>query len=268
MYVFLDLDGTLIGPSGWISDAVWSAIDAARDAGFKLAVCTGRPRGGVSQRAARRIDPDGPHIFENGALIAPADGDPWVAQSLDLSDLEILVRQTQHTDAVLEFYTPAGIFVSAYNEDCREHERVLEIAVHEADLSQVIREHQVVRAHWIMRPETVDRTLDLTLNASETGVASSPVLPQNIFASITRKGVSKGSAARWVAENAAIPVKDSAAIGDSTGDLPVLELVGRPFVMADSPPELTTRFEVVPDVTRDGAAVALKRLLDSLVTLS
>jgi hydroxymethylpyrimidine pyrophosphatase-like HAD family hydrolase len=46
--VILDLDGTMIGQSGQVSQAVWAAVERAREDGIKLALCTGRPNLGVA----------------------------------------------------------------------------------------------------------------------------------------------------------------------------------------------------------------------------
>lgn len=260
MRIFLDLDGTLIGPSGSVSEPVWRAIDDAREAGARMSVCTGRPGAGVALRVARRVDPLGPHIFENGALITPANGEPLQVAALAVADLEKLVEKSKSTPAVLELYTAHGIFVSRYNEDCRSHEEVLDIDVVERNLGEVIREFDVARAHWIMRPETLETTLDLDLAESEVGVASSPVLPTNVFASITRKGVSKGSAARWIIENFGDDPAQTAAVGDAPSDRAVLDAVARPFVMANSPPEMHGDYQVIGHVNEDGVIEAFERM--------
>ncbi len=257
MRIFLDLDGTLIGPSGAVSEPVWEAIDEARQAGVEMSVCTGRPGAGVAMRIAERIDPHGAHIFENGAMITPAVGDPLKVEALEISDLERLVDHAAHTPAVLELYSADGIFVNRYNADCTLHEEVLDIEVIEADLSDVIQHHDIARAHWIMRPETVDQTLAIELGACEVGIASSPVLPENIFASITRRGVSKGSAARWIIDHFGHEPDATAAVGDAPSDRSVLDAVAHPFVMANAPAEMHADYTVIGLVEEDGVIEAL-----------
>ena len=261
MILFLDLDGTVIGSNG-VSDAVWSSIARARIRGAQLAVCTGRPRGGVSQRIAQHMSPTGPHIFESGGMVAPATGDPLYTAPMHPGDLERLILHSESTPAVLELYTPNGVFVSTYNADCQEHERVLEIKVHEADLRQIANVETVVRAHWIMRPETVDQVLSLELPHSHKAVASSPVLPENVFCSVTAEGDDKGSAARWVADLLGIQVVDTWAVGDSIGDLPILQVVGTGLVMAEAPEALRQQFQVLPSVNEDGVISAIDAFVD------
>ena len=45
--LFVDLDGTLVGPAG-VHERVWGPLAEARAAGVRLAVCTGRPGRGIA----------------------------------------------------------------------------------------------------------------------------------------------------------------------------------------------------------------------------
>ncbi len=260
MLIFLDLDGTVIGPNG-MTPAVGAAIDVARRAGFLLSVCTGRPRGGVAQEIARRMG-EGPHIFDNGAMVASADGKPQAVERLTPEDALRLARHSKTAAAVLEFYTPAGVFVSRDNADCQEHARVLQITVTEADLEVIAATHEVMRAHWIMRPENSAEALLLELDDVEVGLASSPVLVGYLFASVTRYGVSKGSAAARVADVHGRSLSDCWAVGDAEGDRPVLDVVGHPRVMGNSPASLLEDFMAIGDVEDDAVAQLLNSLVD------
>lgn len=264
MLIFLDLDGTVIGSNG-VSPAVSAAIDAARDAGLRLVVCTGRPRAGIALEVAHRFGA-GPHIFESGALIAPASGRPLHVDRLPSAALKSLAAHTAHTRAVLEFYTPEGIFVSQLNADCEEHARVIGVEAHQADLATIADTVPVMRAHWIMRPDSRDEALSLVHADVEVGEASSPVLPGFLFASITKKGVSKGTAAARVAAIAGFTLDDCWAVGDAEGDRPVLEVVGHPRVMANAPAALKNDFPTIESVEHDGVAHLLHALLKQVQT--
>lgn len=257
--VFLDLDGTVIGSNG-VSERTWSACEALRPT-HHLVVCTGRTGSGVALEIAKRLAPEGVHIFENGGFICRATGDVLFESALDPQDIETMISHAEGVDATLEFYTAAGVFSNRQHPDCDEHARVLEIEVLAADLREVARNHRVIRAHWIMRPEGVDAALDFELQNSERGVASSPVLPLNVFASVTAKGVSKGSAAKWVAENLNVPLEKTWAVGDAESDRPVLEVVAHPRVMGDSPASLLRDFERLGMVDDNGLAAFLETLM-------
>ena len=70
--VFIDVDGTLVGSSREVTPAVWAAVDRARAHGLRLALCSGRPAFGATREFARRIAPDGWHIYQNGASVVSA----------------------------------------------------------------------------------------------------------------------------------------------------------------------------------------------------
>jgi len=250
-HVFLDLDGTLVGTSGDVLDSVWRAVEAL-EGWVGLSVCTGRPRAGVAQRIAARLDPDGLHIFENGGLVGPAHGEPVRVSELPVRDCDAMIEAASRIDAVLELYTPSGVFVSRFDDDCRAHALALDIDVAQANLAQVRRSHRVVRAHWIMREPALAAVLAIELHDSAIGVASSPVMPGLIFGSVTRRDTSKGTAAALVAELMGFELADAAAVGDAVGDLPLLKAVGHPFVVANAPAELRERYEVLGDVDGDG----------------
>lgn len=258
-HIFFDLDGTLIGSSGDVKDEVWRALEAVRAAGVGFSVCTGRPRAGVAQRVARKLAPDGLHIFENGGMITPADGDPLAVSALDEADLRRLAKRAYDFGATIEFYTTEGIFTSKLDADCAEHARAIDIEVEERDLYEVIDEIPVVRAHWIVREHLIPSIVTVMFDNAEMGLASSPVLPGMHFGSVTRKGTSKGSAAANVAERLGFDLADAIGIGDAPGDEPLLRVVGHPFVVDNAPPELRFRYEVLGDVDEAGVLPLLER---------
>ena len=79
--------------------------------------------------------------------------------------------------------------------------------------------------------------------------------------SITAKDVSKGSAVRALIESQRFKAENVMAVGDSVGDLPMLEAVGHPVVMAEAPSELRERFFTVGGVDDCGVVEALKRAM-------
>lgn len=258
-HLFLDLDGTLVGSSGDVRDDVWEALEPLRGH-VGISVCTGRTRAGVAQRIAARLDDVGLHIFENGGLIAPAAGEPLFVSELPAPDLARIIEASRRIDATVELYTADGIFVSRLSDDCRAHARALDIEIVEADLERVAREHAVIRAHWIMRENTVPAVLDIPLTDCELGLASSPVLPDLVFASVTRRGTSKGHAAAIVAEAADFQLADAVGIGDAIGDLPLLEAVGHPFIVENASLELIERYTALGHVDSDGIVPLLLRM--------
>lgn len=261
--VVLDLDGTLIGASGKVEPCIHDAVDRVLNAGIRLALCTGRPGFGVALRVAERIGPSNPHIFQNGAQIAYPDGEILQVSALREADTRALIDLARDIGYVLELYTPTALYVERSTDISEKHARMLGATALVRDLREVAETEPVVRAQWVVSDEQLPALQRTELPGTEQSRATSPALPGAHFVSVTRSGISKGSAVRELAGAMRVPLERIMAVGDSVGDLPMLDIVGRPVAMANAEPQLLERFETVPSVEQCGGAEALLRALES-----
>ncbi len=255
--VILDLDGVVIGASGQVIASVWEAAEAARDAGVKIAVCTGRPGLGVALRAARRLGPNVPHVFQSGAHIAFPDGETLMASSLREAAALKLVQHARELGLVLELYTPNHMYVERRTLMSETHAKMIGVPALVRDLAEVAQSEPVIRAQWVLTPDQEAQALALRVPDVQVSRATSPAQPGTAFVSLTRKGVSKGSAVLTLCKHLRVPVEKVMAVGDSTGDLPMLELVGYPIVVGNAEPTLLERFPSVVDAESGGVVQAL-----------
>ncbi len=255
----LDLDGTVIGKTGQVEACVWEAAERARAAGIRLAVCTARPGFGVAARVAERLDPDTPHIFQNGAQITYLDGDTLQVAALKEASTATLIHAARRLNVVLELYTTSSLYVERRTELSEAHAKMIGVHAIVRDLAEVAASEPVVRAQWVVPPERLDDVLAVEAEEAHAHVATSPAQPGTYFVSVTRPGVDKGSAVALLASRLEIDLRNVMGVGDSPGDLPLLERVGHPRVMASGDPELTARWPdaVVPGVDACGAGEAL-----------
>ncbi len=261
--VVLDLDGTVIGADAQVRNCVWEAVSRAREAGMKVAICTGRPAFGVAQRIAERIGPDNPHVFQSGAHIGYPDGRTIEVTALKESAILALVRLARDSGAVLELYTPSDLFVGKRTELSERHAKLLGVTAIVRDLEDVARNEPVVRAQWVTQFGQHEALLASTPPGISTATATSPALPGIAFVNLTRAGTSKASAVKLVAKHLRVPLKDIMAVGDSENDVPMLEVVGHSRVMANAAPAVLARFDrVVPSVEECGAAEAIDEALE------
>jgi len=257
--VILDLDGTLIGASGQVEACVWQAAERAREAGVRLAVCTGRPGFGIAARVARRLDPDTPHIFQNGAQVTYLDGDTLQVSALREQATLHLVRRARNLNVVLELYTPDAMYVEPRTDISEAHAKMIGVNAIVRDLAEVAGSEPVVRAQWVVQPDRLQTVLDVEVERVHANIATSPALPDTYFVSLTRAGVDKGSAVRLLTERLEVDPAHVMAIGDSPGDLSMLEAVGVPRVMASGDADVVARWpdNTLPGVEACGAAEAL-----------
>lgn len=260
--VIVDLDGTMIGSSGTVQECVWQAVEKAKAAGVKAAVCTGRPCGGGSQKVAQRLGPNNPHIFHSGAVVSYPDGRPLSVQALPGAVAEQVIAFSREHNLVLELYTPAEMFVERKTPLSEAHAKMIAMNAVVRDLKSVSASEPIVRAQWVVTSAQLGITEALKLNNIQISRASSPVLKDTYFISITQAGVSKGSAVEYLAKHLKMSLANIMAVGDSRGDLPMLERVGHPVVMANSEAELLARYPTkVGDVENCGAAAAFELAL-------
>lgn len=260
--VVLDLDGTIIGSDGEVRECVWSAVAALQKAGVKLAACTGRPAAGVGLKVARRLGPRNAHVFQSGALVSDPAGDTLHVAALREATVLQLVEHARDLNLSLELYTPTSLFVERKTPIIEAHVRTIGVTPLVRDLREVARIEPVVRGQWLVTHEQRGHVEGLSLRNTQISAATSPALPETAFVSVTREGVSKGSALKILADSMNVDLRNVMAIGDSEGDLPMLELVGHPLVMKDSPEAMRGRFRTLTaGVDECGAVEALELAL-------
>lgn len=260
--VVVDLDGSMIGQSGQVLPCVWQGVEKLQAAGVKLAVCTGRPNSGLALKIAERIGPRNPHVFNSGALVTYVDGDTSHVAALREASVADLVRHARQLGYVLEIYTPGGMYIERNNSQSEQHANMLGVKFQVRDLMEVIQDEPVVRAQWMLPVENRADVEAIEAPDVELSFATSPGMPGTAFISVTRAGTDKGSAIRHLCETMRIPLQDVMAIGDSEGDLPMLELVGHPVIMGNASDELKNRFEAVAgDVENCGILAAFEEAL-------
>lgn len=260
--VLLDLDGTVVGASGDVKPCVWEAVDKALQAGMILAACTGRPCSGVAQKVAARLGPKNPHIFHSGAIISYPSGETHKAFALREANTRRLVEAARDSGLALELYTPSAVYVERKTPLSEAHAKMLGVTAIIRNFTDVLENEPVVRAQWVVSDEQVDQALRLELDGIEASGAVSPALPGVNFVSLTQRGVSKGSAAKQLCRFLEIDPQRVMAIGDSSGDLSMLEAVGHPRVMGNASQALRQRFTTLPEVEACGVAEAIHFALE------
>lgn len=259
--VVLDIDGTLIGASGKVLDCIWEAAAEATEAGVKLAVCTGRPAFGKAQKIAQRLGPNNPHVFQSGAHVGYCDGRTVKVAALKEEDTRAMIEASRQAGAVLELYTPNSLYVERTTSLSERHAQMIGVTAIVRDLEEVAANEPVVRAQWVVPVADGERVAAKAPTGVQLSHAVSPALPDIAFISATREGVSKASAVKVLAEQLRLELPRIMAVGDSAGDLAMLEEVGHPRVMANSSPELLALFPAVGHVDECGAAQALQEAI-------
>ena len=254
--VCIDVDGTLVGTSGTVTDVVWRAAAAARARGVRLAICSGRPAFGVTRSFAERLDADGWHVFQNGASVMNLASGETRSRAIAPPLVSALIARSRALARQLELYTDATYAVEVDTPRARAHAALLGVPFTRRDLDSL--HEPVVRAQWLASHDEAELVLTEPHEGLLLSHSLSPVMPDTSFVNVTPEGVDKASAVRLVAEAYGIPLDRVMMVGDSANDISTMRIVGMAVAMGNAEPAVrrvaTTH---VATVDADGLVEAL-----------
>jgi len=258
--ISLDVDGTLVGASGTVLPDVWTMAERVRAAGIRLAICSGRPAFGATLAMAERLDPDGWHVFQNGASIVHLPSGQTMSTPLLPGTIELLVERARGTRRIFELYTDSAYAVESTDPIAREHASVLGVPFAVRSFDSL--EGPVVRAQWLLSPDEVEPTLRESYPGLEVATSTSPLLPETTCVMITKAGVSKASALRAIAGKYGVSLAEVMHVGDGHNDIEAMAEVGASVAMGNAPAEVrdAARFQV-GNVDQGGLIEALEMAL-------
>jgi Cof subfamily protein (haloacid dehalogenase superfamily) len=265
--VLIDVDGTLFGPLG-VPQCAWEAAARARAAGLHLSICTGRPGRGFALEYAERLDPEGFHIFESGAVIVSGQREIVKVSALPLVYYQKLLELSRTHSIPFEVYTAeGGFFRENDHPDLLAHERMLGFEAELCNLDMV--PGKIIRVQFVARPSPVWQTVrKAVLAMPEVAIheATSPGILGVSFSSVTAAGVSKRAAAEWVAAQLGLDLSQCAMVGDGENDLELIRAAHLGIAMGNAPEQVKQAADwVVPPVEECGLEQALDMLRSGLV---
>ncbi|GIW24250.1 HAD hydrolase family protein [Meiothermus sp.] len=259
--IALDLDGTFYaGRTLGIPDSAWAAIEKGRAAGLKFAVCTGRPQGGHGLAYARRLEPEGPHIFNDGASICDAWGNPLHAEPLPrLQEIVAVARKYR-----LPFDLMGALGGRYYEADLMPPELLthIEITGVEARSARFEEVRETLVRLWFVVPDLgLWEAVKPDLALPEVDLAEY-LSPREVITGVIKKGVTKLSGLRWLAEYYGISLEEMAMIGDSHNDLEAIREAGLGIAMGNAVEEILAVADYVTGHVREhGFAQAIEYVL-------
>lgn len=264
--VLIDVDGTLYGPNG-VPQCAWDAAHLATAKGLHLGVCTGRPGRGFALEYAKNLDQKGLHIFESGAVVVSGSGELVMSRALPTLSYQFLLELSRSYEVPFEVYTAEGGFYRETDHpDLLAHERMIGFEAEVIDLSEVPGE--IIRAQFVPRPTpgwAATRAAVIERSDVDLHEATSPGIPGVGFNSVTAAGVSKRSAALWVANHYGYDLSHTAMIGDGENDLELIRAAGLGVAMGNAPDSVKASAEwVVARVEDCGLAEALNRISEGV----
>ncbi len=234
--ICVDVDGTLVGTSNTVLPAVWSAAERVRNRGVRLAISSGRPGFGVTAEYAARLDPQGWHIFQNGASVVHLPDRTSRSARLAPEVLASLIARARETGRALELYGDTDYAVESTGDLARDHAGLLGVPFSPRPYEAIA--WPVVRAQWVLTRADAALVLREPHPGLEVSSSTSPVMPEATFVNFTPLGVSKASGVRTVAAAYDLPLADVMFVGDADNDAAALRVVGFPVAMGNAEPEV------------------------------
>ncbi|MEP6619340.1 MAG: HAD-IIB family hydrolase [bacterium] len=230
--ICIDVDGTLVGSSGIVSDEIWMAAAQARARGVRLAVCSGRPGFGLARDFAARLDNDGWHVFQNGASVVNLLDDTTRSEVIPPAIVTQLVSTARANGWVLELYTDMDFVVEVDSDRTRRHAELLGVPFRKRDLESLL--EPVVRAQWLAPHGDVADIMAHPVDGLTMLGSLSPVMADTTFVNMTVAGVDKALAIGVVARAYDIPLAHVMMVGDGANDVSALRMAGAAVAMGNA----------------------------------
>jgi Cof subfamily protein (haloacid dehalogenase superfamily) len=293
--IAIDMDGTLLGSNGRVSERNLAALRLAHEQGVEVVIATGRrhsyamgPLRGAGLCAANAL------ISSNGTVIRSVGAELVHRSHMPIETARWLC---EHARA---FRSTMVMTFDAVDEDGEERQGALVCeADHELDAN--INRWMQANARYLLHVERLEDALESdapiqmmlcgTVERMREAEAALTAYPQVAapgaeataetritlhrteypeqdlsILDILPAGISKASALEKVAALRGLKSDEIMAIGDNWNDVPMLEFAGHPVVMDNAPEELRDRaaaegWEVAPSNDEDGVAVVIEAAL-------
>ncbi len=267
--VAVDMDGTLLGGDGRVSERTMRAVAAAERAGVEVVVATGR-RHGYAMRQLRGLGwkEEGVLVSSNGAVVRTVGSRLLRRRHMEVGAAREMcghlgefrnalvvtfdrvgadgedARGSLVVEDLEELHGSIGKWMVA-NEPYLEHVRPVEraFAGGDAPIQMMLcgtvermrrAEARLRELPWVSGVEEVRGAGDCRIALHRTEYPERDLSLLDILPA----GCSKGVAMAEVAAKRGVAVREVMAVGDNWNDLPMLEWAGVPVLMGNAPEEL------------------------------
>ena len=254
----LDLDGTVLNPEKEIRPGVVNAIAAARKHGVKVVLCTGRARRSMI-RFYEQLGLDEPFACYAGARVESREGVLYERTVPAECASEIVEWAHQHEATVFAYIGDDYV----YERDNAHTSGYAAFHDYPGICDPELRTRELHSPKMMIQgdPPLLEAFCSWVQERHADTLQAIPIAAQRV--EITKKGVNKGSAMRWIAEEYyGFALEDCMAIGDEMLDAEMIRLAGIGVAMQNSEKDLIKLADFVcPSNEHDGVAEAIYRYI-------
>ena len=261
-----DIDGTILGHDGKISDRTVRAFHACRSAGVELVFVTGRPPRWLHP-LEEQLGHTGTVICSNGAVVWDLEEDRVVsAQTMaidDIFEIRRIIKKLRPTalfaaETLTGFHLEPGFIENGSSELLSEFTP--------APLASTLTaEDAVVKFLAIVREGTADEFLAQVGPAVGNLASVTHSAPTVAMLELAVPGINKAVTLAEYAASLGIDAADVVAFGDMPNDIEMLRWAGHGYAMASGHPEaIRAAGQRAPHFDDDGVAQILEERLAAL----
>ncbi len=262
----LDMDGTLLDSRKRILPETVEDLRRAASRGMQLALCTGRGLAEILPYR-RQLTSVRWAILLNGAHLYDLTADRTAEyRTLRPQDAEAILAAAERHDAMPHALTDRASIVPRARMDHMEDYHIgVFRPLYERVASPVADMQEALRRGGMPGKMLIYFRSEADCRAGAKELAFLPVtlsLSTETALEITPPGADKGTALRELAQRLGLPMNETAAVGDSYNDEPMLRAAGRPVVMGNASDAIrASAYAVTADNDHNGAGLAIRSLL-------
>ena len=244
--IALDVDGTIVAEgTGVVTPVVCRAIASAAAKGVTIVLCTGRGRDELQDVLDQLDIPPGYHVAGGGSEVLGPNGEVLSSQYLALQELDELNGCTEQFP-LERMYLVDGMW--CYHYPPQQAHRVALVSL---------------TANSHAQAEKLRGDLSFLVPRYSVVVASDSRDKNRAVVHLSSGTSHKGAGLARVLNLVGVSPQNAAMVGDMMNDLPAFAVVGTSVAMGNAPHAVKSKAHfVVSDVTQDGAAEAIRKLLE------
>jgi Cof subfamily protein (haloacid dehalogenase superfamily) len=255
-----DLDRTLIAEDLVVRPRTRAALDAARSAGIRVLIATGRMFRSVRPYAQAAGIDDPVICYQGAAVVEPRSGHFLLHDPIPLEVARETVATLEAAGYSPNVYVDDKLYVSDATLASDRYARFQNLEVYPVGNLLDWLEEPPTKLVVIGDPLALDGLSARLRREYENRLFIAKSLPH--FLEFARKGVSKGTGLAFVAERLGFSLQRTLAFGDGENDLGLLEAAGVGVAVAGSHESLLAHADYVcPSAEEEGVAQAIEAIL-------
>ena len=268
-YVFLDIDGTLVGYDSKIPESALKALKKTQENGHKIIIASGRSFGMIYRDLLETVSFDG--IISSGGACVIVGGEVIFESVIEGDRLALVIdyfrshginylvmtKDVIYAEPVFNKHVIPGMIAAGYNEELvrQAYGRNTEVE----DVRWVNGAQKIAYFTSPYLPDKISKDLDGKFYVVDFSVGT--VNQDNYFGEMNNAGVTKALGMDKYLEYVGGSLEDTIAIGDSANDLEMLEHAHVAVAMGNGTDAAKKSADfVTTDVDKDGIYNAFLKL--------